>query len=130
MDKTIFLPRWRRGCTATHAGCEHYTPGIPGSEGITALGLCSADLRMPCEKRSECPIEVLGRLKGHPVVAGFEYQDLLPLPGKRLYDVLPSVHERDFFFLLSWARDYTNRRIPWAAVRKGQAFALWIERRV
>ncbi len=129
IDKTIFLSRWRRICTAASTGCEHYTPGVPGSEGITALGLCDADLRMPCEKRSECPIEVMGHLKRLPVVAGFEYPGLL-LPGKRLYDVLPCIHARDFWFLLSWARDYTIRRIPWAATRKGLVYTLWVERRV
>jgi hypothetical protein len=58
------------------------------------------------------------------IVAGFKSKELLRAGPMWLYDVLPQISPDEWEILVSFARDYTARGIPWMVARRGKVFTL------
>jgi hypothetical protein len=117
---------WERFCNAPWGDqCEHRLISISKSVGLTEHPNCGQALTVECDRRVSLRLRVLTRLAGQPVVAGCMIQSLIDAPQRRLYRLLPNITHFDFNVIVSFARDYTARRIPWAVIVNGDCLELY-----
>jgi hypothetical protein len=119
---------WQRVCGWDKRDCRHYLAAVAGCGGVAAVASCGAPL-LPCSGRTGREVAILGVIGGAPVVAGALVRHLRATPARHLYDVLPCVLPGEWELLLTFARDYTARGIPWAAVVRGVNYCM-IKRKV
>jgi len=120
--------KWQRVCrTIPSTNCAHRIPEIRGTEGITGYPLCNKAAGV-CIEQATVKITVPKFLL-RPVVASFKFSELTEF-SPALVDILPSIMESEIDILFSWARDYTERNIPWLVTNTYRIFALWKQEKV
>jgi hypothetical protein len=120
---------WKRYCLAPNCAHGQRLAAIAAASGLLSRDLCTLSLYDECRSRQKQPLEPVGRLWGAPVVSAFRLDRLKALSEGDLIDILHNITAPDLWIIHKWAQDYTQRRIPWAVIRRGERFALLKERR-
>jgi hypothetical protein len=112
-------------CRLYHGACPHCLPPVDGSWGLTARGMCRREAAVDCVSQMDPSEEHAVDIGDSTIiVAGYKSKDLLKLGPMWLYDVLPQISPDEWEILVSFARDYTARGIPWMVARRGKVFTL------
>lgn len=111
-------------CRMYQATCPHCLPPIEGSWGLTARGVCRRTTDGGCISRTDPDDEQVVDLGDYLIVAGYRSRELYNSGPGVLYDVLPAITVDEWGILVSFARDYTQRGIPWMVAKNGMCFAL------